>query len=176
MRASTSNPSTPRILSDGPGGRGEFLHPSDNDLEQYLRLSLSPEQSAVVYHHLFTCEECRDKAREFAPPARDGQGKTIPERRKDARASLTAPLSLRVLDPSARLLEGQLLNVSTRGLKIQVPEALEPGVTVQIRLGGKIIMAEVRYCSAHHSPDKHGFHVGVKIQDVFPIPGKGSVE
>ena len=62
------------------------------------------------------------------------------------------------------------MNVSTRGLKLQVPEALEPGVVLQIRLDDKIIMAEVRYCSAHG----HEFHVGVKIQDVFPIPGKGS--
>jgi hypothetical protein len=98
----------------------------------------------------------------------------IPERRKDARASRSAPLSLRVLNDSGRLIEGQLVNVSTRGLKLQVPEALEPGVMVQIRLGGKIIMAEVRYCSAHNSPNNPGFHVGVKIQDVFPIPGKGS--
>jgi hypothetical protein len=150
------------------------LHPSDDDLEQYLTLRLSPEQSAVVYHHLFTCEQCRNKARQFAPPARDSQGNVIPERRSDARASLSAPLSLRVLNDSGRFIEGHLVNVSTRGLKIQVPEALEPGVMVQVRLGGKLIMAEVRYCSAHNSPDNNEFHVGVKIQDVFPIPGKGS--
>ncbi len=144
------------------------MHPSDDDLEQYLTLRLSAEQSAVVYQHLFTCEGCRDKARRFAPPARDHQGNVIPERRKDARASLSAPLTLRLLNDSGRFIEGQLGNVSTRGLKIQVPEALEPGVMVQIRLGGKIIMAEVRYCSPHGRE----FHVGVKIQDVFPIPGK----
>ena len=148
------------------------MHPSDDDLEQYLTLRLPPEQSTVVYHHLFTCEQCRNKARQFVPPARDSQGNVIPERRKDARTSLSAPLSLRVLGPSARLLEGELVNVSTRGLKLQVPEALEPGVMVQIRLDGKIIMAEVRYCSAHGRE----FHVGVKIQDVFPIPGKESSE
>jgi hypothetical protein len=96
----------------------------------------------------------------------------IPERRNDGRASLSAPLSLRVLNDSGRLIEGQLVNVSTRGMKLQIPEALEPGVMVQIRLGSKIIMAEVRYCSAHGQR----FHVGVKIQDVFPIPGKGSTE
>lgn len=149
------------------------MHPSDVDLEQYLRLRLSPEQSAVVYHHLFTCEECRAKARQFAPPARDSHGNAIKERRNDARASLSAPLSLRVLNDSGRFIEGRLVNVSTRGLKIQVPEALEPGVMVQVRLGGMIIMAEVRYCSIQHSAhNPHQFHVGVKIQDVFPIPGK----
>jgi hypothetical protein len=64
------------------------------------------------------------------------------------------------------------VNVSKRGLKFQVSDALEPGVTVQVRLGGKIIMGEVRYCSAHGGE----FHVGVEIQDVFPIPGKAPDE
>ena len=164
MRASTSSARNPL-----PRERGELLHPSDDDLEQYLTLRLSPEQSAVVYHHLFTCERCRDKARQFAPPARDREGNEIPERRKDARASLSAPLSLRVLNDLGRFIEGHLVNVSTRGLKLQVPEALEPGVMVQVRLGGKIIMAEVRYCQAHGQE----FQLGVRIQDVFPIPGKG---
>jgi hypothetical protein len=144
------------------------MHPSDDDLERYLRLRLTPEQSSVVYSHLFTCELCRNRARQFAPPARDRDGRKIAERRKDVRALLNAPLSLRVLDSSARFLEGQLVNVSTKGLKLQVPEALDPGVTVQVRLGSKIIMAEVRYCVAHGQQ----FHVGVEIQDVFPIPGK----
>jgi len=146
------------------------MHPSDDELEKYLRLSLPPEQSAVIYSHLFTCEDCRSKARQFAPPARDSQGNVIPERRKDARTSLGAPLLLRAMNDSGRFIEGHLVNVSTRGLSIQVPEALEPGVMVQVRLEGKIIMAEVRYCSPHG----HEFHVGVKIQDVFPIPGKRS--
>lgn len=152
------------------------MHPSDDDLEQFLRLRLPPEQSSAIYFHLFTCERCRNKAREFAPPARDRDGRRIPERRGDVRTSLSAPISLRVLDASARHLEGRLVNVSKRGLKLQVPEALEPGVTVQIRLGGKLIMAEVRYCLAHDSSNNHEFHVGVKIQDVFPIPGKESSE
>jgi hypothetical protein len=169
MRAPASTSSNSLSPRYGLRGRGELLHPTDDDLVEYLALHLSPEQAAVVYQHLFTCEACRDKARQFAPPARDPQGHAIPERRTDARAALSAPLSLRVLDPSARLLEGQLLNVSTRGLKVQVPEALEPGVMVQVRLGGKIIMAEVRYCQAHGQE----FQLGVRIQDVFPIPGKG---
>jgi hypothetical protein len=146
------------------------MHPSDDDLEQYLRLRLPPEQSSEVYFHLFTCEECRNKARQFASAARDRQGQAIPERRGDVRTSLSAPVSLRVLDASARVVKGLLVNVSKRGLKLQVPEALDPGVTVQIRLGSKIIMAEVRYCLAHAQE----FHVGVAIQDVFPIPGKES--
>jgi hypothetical protein len=66
------------------------------------------------------------------------------------------------------LLEGRIVNVSRKGFKLKLPKALEPGTGVQARLGGRIIMAEVRYCR----PEGHEFHVGIEIQDVFPIPGK----
>jgi hypothetical protein len=62
------------------------------------------------------------------------------------------------------------MNISKRGMKLRLPSALQPGMAVQARMGGKIIMAEVRYCLERGTE----FHVGIEIQDVFPIPGAGS--
>lgn len=59
------------------------------------------------------------------------------------------------------------MNISKKGMKLRLPKTLEPGMAVQARMGGKIIMAEVRYCL----PKGAEFHVGVEIHDVFPIPG-----
>lgn len=59
------------------------------------------------------------------------------------------------------------MNISKKGMKLRLPKALEPGVRVQARMGGKILMAEVRYSL----PKGSDFYVGVEIQDVFPIPG-----
>ena len=51
-----------------------------------------------------------------------------------------------------------------RGLKLQVPEFIHPGTAIQIRLKRTIALAEVRYCH----PAGTEFHVGVRLQDVFP--------
>jgi c-di-GMP-binding flagellar brake protein YcgR len=99
-----------------------------------------------------------------------------PERRRDVRVPLDAPIWLRLLgsesDASVPHIEGRIMNISKRGMKLRLPSALEPGMSVQARMGGKIIMAEVRYCLVHGDE----FHVGVEIQDVFPIPGSGGTE
>jgi c-di-GMP-binding flagellar brake protein YcgR len=99
-----------------------------------------------------------------------------PERRRDVRVPLDAPIWLRILnsesDASAPHIEGRILNISKRGMKLRLPSALEPGMPVQARMGGKIIMAEVRYCLPHNAE----FHVGIEIQDVFPIPSAGTTE
>jgi hypothetical protein len=100
-------------------------------------------------------------------PKDPDQAGAIHERRSDARVPLDAPIWFRVLDFPAPLREGRIVNVSKKGFKLRVPEALQPGVSVQARIGGKIVMAEVRYCLPHGAE----FHVGIKIQDVFPIPG-----
>ena len=132
----------------------------------YARFSLPPQRSAEVQSHLSTCAVCREKADGAPTGPVDGQGAN-PERRNDVRAPLDAPIWLRVLDASPPL-EGRIVNVSRKGFKLKLPKALQPGMGVQARLGGRIIMAEVRYCR----PEGQEYHVGIEIQDVFPIPGR----
>jgi hypothetical protein len=57
------------------------------------------------------------------------------------------------------------MDVSKHGLKIAVPNALEPGLLIQIHLQGLIILAETRYCIAKKTG---GFAVGVRLRSVFP--------
>jgi PilZ domain len=137
----------------------------------FSRFSLPPQRSAEVQSHLSTCDDCARKAdgssAQSAPRGSDARGVTA-DRRSDVRAPLDAPIWLRVLDLSAPLLEGRIVNVSKKGFKLKLPKALQPGMGVQARLGGRIIMAEVRYCL----PEGEEYHVGIEIQDVFPIPGK----
>jgi PilZ domain len=106
---------------------------------------------------------------------KDGQGKD--ERRKDDRAPLDAPIWLRILgrsEPDAKepAIEGRIMNISKRGMKLRLPKSLQPGMSVQARMAGKIVMAEVRYSNARGAE----FEVGIEIQDVFPIPGAASNE
>jgi hypothetical protein len=160
------------LTESAKSGGGEFTHPSDEELEMYGRYRLTPHQASEVHSHVFACEVCRNKVDRLDPPAGNEQGKMKPDRRKDVRAELDAPIWLRVMDASAPLMEGRIVNVSKKGFKLKLPSALQPGMSVQTRIGGRIVMAAVRYCVPHG----HEFYVGVEIEDVFPIPGKTSEE
>jgi len=48
-------------------------------------------------------------------------------------------------------------------IKLDVPQVLEPGTTVQIVMKGIIAIAEVRYCIRANER----YHAGVSIQDAF---------
>lgn len=142
------------------------MHPSDDDLERYSSGQLPPDMSAVVQGHLLQCGSCQEKIWRLTRRSAGGEF----EERRDIRVPVDqAALSIRVLrDDPATVYDGRLLNVSKRGMKLQLQQALHPGLLVQLRMGGKIIMAEVRYCRPH---DRE-FHVGLEIKDVFMIPGQ----
>jgi hypothetical protein len=95
-------------------------------------------------------------------PRTEGQ-----ERRRDARiladelASLTRSNPLYVDRQEIRI-----INISKRGLKLSIPEPLEIGSIVRLRLKDVIVTVEVRYCLSAGER----FHTGVVIQDVFPRP------
>lgn len=90
------------------------------------------------------------------------------ERRRDFRISLDVSASLKAINPlSAQRSEIRIIDASTGGLKLQVPEFIHPGTSIQIRLKRTIALAEVRYCH----PAGTEFHVGVRLQDVFPRGG-----
>jgi hypothetical protein len=59
-----------------------------------------------------------------------------------------------------------VLEVSKGGMKLRVPEALEPGTVVQIRLKDAFALAEVRYCIKVGTE----LHVGVRLQEFLPKP------
>ncbi|MEQ1877600.1 MAG: PAS domain S-box protein [Bdellovibrionia bacterium] len=69
------------------------------------------------------------------------------ERRRDTRIATLDPVQVNILRPfSPILLEGQLLNISEHGLKIQTVQFLDLNALVQVTFGARTIVAEVRYC------------------------------
>ena len=88
------------------------------------------------------------------------------ERRRAPRISANDPAVMRVIRPDCSELSNvRVLDVSVEGFKLLVPQPLDPGSTVQIRLNTVIVLAEVRYCV----PCGEGFHAGVLIFDAFPL-------
>ncbi|HLW76414.1 MAG TPA: PilZ domain-containing protein, partial [Bryobacteraceae bacterium] len=73
------------------------------------------------------------------------QARQRPERRKENRVPLDAPVTVRVLAFPPQTLEGRIANISRRGMKLRLSSPLPPGINVQLRMAAKIIMAEVRY-------------------------------
>lgn len=71
-----------------------------------------------------------------------------------------------MLRPSDIHLKGQLLDSSEDGLKLLLPQPLEPGTVIQVRSQKQVVLAEVRYCLPH--TDK--FAVGVEVTAVFDFP------
>ncbi len=140
------------------------MHPRDEDLEMYAMSRLPQGQTSAIQLHVLECELCQNTLQRFALPP----GVDRAERRSEVRIPFDGALSIRVLDASAAVLAGRIVNASKKGLKLNLPEALYPGTRVQIRLGSRIIMAQVRYCV----PRGAEFHAGVEIIDVFSIPGK----
>lgn len=93
-----------------------------------------------------------------------GSEPEAPERRRDARVATDDPAVMRVFRPDgSRLSNVKVLDVSKEGFKLLVPQPLDPGSTIQIRLNTVIVLAEVRYCV----PCGEVYHAGVLILDAF---------
>ena len=89
-----------------------------------------------------------------------------PERRSDTRVPADDPALMRVIGPDCSELRNvRVLDVSKEGFKLLVPQPLDPGSTVQIRLNTVIVLAEVRYCVLCGE----GYHAGVLILDAFSL-------
>ena len=88
------------------------------------------------------------------------------ERRRDGpRMPTNDPASMIQLNPlRTTRSEIRVLDVSKGGLKLQLPEAVDIGTVVHIRMKHLLVTAEVRYCVAASG----GFSAGVQIQDIFP--------
>lgn len=71
-----------------------------------------------------------------------------------------------MLRPTVVQVQGHLLNASEDGMKLLVPQPLEPGSVIQVRSQKRFVLAEVRYCVAH--ADK--FAIGVEVTAVFDLP------
>ena len=94
----------------------------------------------------------------------------VRDRRAETRVSTGELAKMKVLRPLGESSEVEVLDISKGGLKLRVPEMLQPGTIIQVHLKAAIAMAEVRYCIANG----HGFHAGLRFLDLFWRPNAAS--
>ncbi len=145
------------------------MHLTDEHLNLYARQQTSPHDDSICSAHLAVCQECKSRFLEIEFDILDCPKLAVRasgdnERRRNPRVPLHARGFITRLNP---LLPGRLpihlLNVSAEGMKLHVPEALEPGAMIQVRLPGALLTAEVRHCAAVGTE----FQAGVRVIDVF---------
>ena len=142
------------------------MHVREENLERYVLGLLSRTRSSSVRSHLAKCSACGDRLKKAV--AGIGRGRTEPgkDRRREQRSHVDAPASRQPLDPATgRKSEIRVVDVSTSGLRLRVPELIEPGTVVQIRLRNTVATGEVRYCC----PVGKQFDVGVQFKSVSPV-------
>jgi len=153
--------------------RRPVAHPLDEHLESYAFGRLPPDQVGLLEFHISECAICKAKVAEatrlaseaIQPNSAQQNGPARVERRSALRIPTDDPASLKALNPlSQSRLDIRIVDTSKHGFKVRVPEYVEPGTIVQIRLRNQIALAEVRYCLSVGTE----FHIGVEIQDVFP--------
>ena len=150
------------------------MHTQAEHLELYALGELPADLCSVVESHIKSCvacgmkfEESRTTIGEWVALA-DAPDFWGPEKRIHPRVQADEPAVLTVLkpDPSLRF-KAKILDASREGLKLLVPQELLRGSLVQLYFRDLFILAEVRNCR----PAGTAFHVGVRIQDVFPAAG-----
>lgn len=58
----------------------------------------------------------------------------------------------------------EIVDVSKNGLGLIVPIHLSPGSLVQIKIGSRFVLGEVRYCKAINDRE---FRIGVRLHDIW---------
>ena len=144
------------------------MHAHDDDLAMYIQGRLPAEKLIPLESHLGSCKICESKlarmAESFGALGRSTQQKVTEERRRDARVETNDQAFMQILSPlSFGRVQIRVMDVSKNGLKLLVPEFLQQGTMVQIRMRQAIMLAEVRHCRKAEA----GFHAGVQLQDVF---------
>ncbi|HEY2844797.1 MAG TPA: PilZ domain-containing protein [Bryobacteraceae bacterium] len=144
------------------------MHAHENDLALYIQGRLPAEKLMPLECHLGACKACEFKlsraAEFFGDPENRKQQLAPEERRRDRRVFSEDQAIMQILSPLSFGRVGiRVVDVSKNGLKLLVPEFLQQGTMVQIRMVHSIMLAEVRHCRKAGE----GFHAGVQLQDVF---------
>jgi hypothetical protein len=84
------------------------------------------------------------------------------ERRTEARYPAEDPVELELLPGPSEPMYGTILDVSRSGLRVALPQRIDRGEQVKVKLHHNVIFGEVRHCRAVLGV----FHVGILIQDM----------
>ena len=146
------------------------MHLTDEDVQQYTD-ARAGNQDAGFIAHLAGCEDCKYRLLrvQLVEPFTELEGlvavpATSGERRRAPRIRFHERGTLVLLNPlmTVRWIV-HVLNISRGGMKLHVPQALEPGATVQIRLRVALVTAEVRYCMRVGGE----YQAGVRLVNTF---------
>jgi anti-sigma factor RsiW len=150
------------------------VHLQEEELKFYALGCMSSSRNLIISSHIAKCHACADMLAQttkyisqLAELSRLQAGDN--EKRREPRIPAADPASMRMIYPTpADRVAITVVDVSSGGLKLCVPQFVAPGEVFQILLKGLIISAEVRHCL----PVGDEFHVGVKIQDIFSSGGQ----
>ena len=88
------------------------------------------------------------------------------ERRTETRYPADDPAELELLFGSGQSIYGTILDISRSGLRIALPQRINRGEQVKVKLQQNVIFGEVRYCRAASGV----FHTGIRIQELVRPP------
>lgn len=136
------------------------MHSNAEDLKRYALGQLPPTDATLVETHLRECHSCRTTLRELASGTRE-----LPmERRSAVRTKAQGRARIKGLDPLTSIgpsADAQILDTSSKGLKLRAPRRFLPGSIVQIRSHDGVFLGKVKYCN----PAGAEFDIGVYLNE-----------
>src|SRR5258708_3056522 len=145
------------VWADNPS-----VHLRESDLERYIAGQLSVTRGCALDLHVSECGVCRERLATVTASAATHFRDSRIERRLKPLTGL-----VRVLQPLSPIrLEARVVAKTGASMRLQIPESIEPGALLQVRLKDAIVLAEARYCVQAMAQ----FLVGVRIRNVFPRP------
>ncbi len=85
------------------------------------------------------------------------------ERRREPRFHTNQPARITILRDGKPVIEGRLLNISGRGLRLALPAPIAPGTPLKLEIGDALILAEVAYIQE----DGGTIQAGVRVDQVL---------
>ncbi len=87
------------------------------------------------------------------------------DRRSEPRYAASGPAEVTLLGDHPVSLQGRVLNLSGRGMRVWLPQAAPVGAPVRVDLEGAMFLGEVCYCN----PDGDGYAVGFQLEHVLSM-------
>lgn len=137
-------------------------HVHENHLQLYIRGQLDSDQVEMIESHMRGCRGCKDRltdtARTITQRNYSGEEKRVEPRIRTEDIGILQRLAPLSLERSFV----RIIDVSKSGLGLVTSAPLAAGSLVQVRMGRKIVLGEVRYST----PYGEDFHAGIELKDV----------
>ena len=155
------------------------MHVRDEDILMYILEGQSTREQAMTASHLGSCTSCQskllDSVKFVGKLAAIKQPKQASLQRQARYPQIAADMAatIRILNPAlSGKTQARVLSTWRDGLKLRVPEFVQPGAMIQVRILDTFAFGEVRSCQ----PVGSAFHMGIHVQDSFPVPPAGVLQ